>query len=94
MATFFMTGKYSPAAFQDMSPERTEKATALLRELGGKIQSIYALLGEQDLVFIVDLPGVQQAMKASVILTRLTGISFNTTPAVTVEEFDKLMTEI
>ncbi len=94
MATFFMIGKYSPTAFEEMSPERTGRAAAFLKELGGKIQSIYALLGEQDLVFIVDLPGVQQAMKASVVLTRLTGIAFSTTPAVTVEEFDKLMTEI
>jgi uncharacterized protein with GYD domain len=94
MATFFMIGKYSPESFKEMSPERTSRALDLLKELGGKIQATYALLGEQDLVFIVDLPGVHQAMKASVILTRLTGIAFSTTPAVTVEEFDKLMTEI
>jgi uncharacterized protein with GYD domain len=94
MATFFMTGKYSVDAFKEMSPERTDKALALLKELGGKIQSTYALLGEQDLVFIVDLPGIPQAMKASAILTRLTGIAFSTSPAVTVAEFDKLMGEI
>ncbi|MCK5571795.1 MAG: GYD domain-containing protein, partial [Bacteroidetes bacterium] len=64
MATFFMVGRYSVDAFKEMNPERTDKALALLKELGGKIQSTYALLGEQDLVFIVDLPGIPQAIKA------------------------------
>jgi uncharacterized protein with GYD domain len=52
---------------------------------------MYALLGEKDLVFIVTLPGTKEAMKASVSLSKLTGISFTTSPAVTVDEFDKIL---
>ena len=37
-------------------------------------------------------PGMEDAMRASVALTRLTGIGFNTTAAVTVDEFDRLTT--
>jgi hypothetical protein len=33
-------------------------------------------------------------MQASAALSKLTGISFTTSPAVTVEEFDKLMAEV
>ena len=55
---------------------------------------MYALLGEKDLVIILTFPGVEEAMKASVALSKLTGVSFTTSPAVTVEEFDKMMTEV
>jgi len=49
------------------------------------------VLGEHDLVFIVEFPTVEEAMVASVGLHRLTGISFTTSPVVDVERFDKLI---
>jgi len=33
-------------------------------------------------------------MKASIALNKLTGISFTTSPAVTVEDFDKFVSEM
>ena len=50
---------------------------------------MYALLGDNDLVFIVDLPSVEQAIKTSIDLYKLTRISFSSSPAVAVEEFDQ-----
>jgi uncharacterized protein with GYD domain len=85
-----MLGKYGAEALKGMSAGRTEKAKGVIAGLGGEVSAIYALVGAYDLVLIVDLPGVQEAMKASVELTKLTGISFSTSPAVIVEEFDKL----
>jgi uncharacterized protein with GYD domain len=90
MPTFCMFGKYSSDAVKEISAKRTVKATAMLNKVGGKVKAGYALLGETDLVLIVDFPGVQEAMKASVELNKLLGISFTTSPAVTLEEFDKL----
>ena len=94
MAIFFMFGKYSFEAMKEMSAERTEKAKGLIKEFGGEIISMYALLGENDLVFIINFPGIEQAMKASVALSKLTNISFTTLPAVTIEGFDKLISEL
>lgn len=94
MATYFMFGKYSAEALKGISAERTHKAAELIKKFGGEITAMYALLGENDLVLIVDFPNTDQVMKASVALNRLTGISFATCPAVTVEEFDRLMTEV
>lgn len=94
MMTFFMFGEYSSEALKGISAERTKKVAELINEFGGKVKSIYALLGEKDLVLIVTLPGIQEAMKTSVALNKLTGISFRTSPAVTVEEFDKIMSDI
>jgi uncharacterized protein with GYD domain len=94
MGTFFMFGKYSSEALKGMSAKRTGEANNLINKLGGKVISIYALMGAYDLVLIVNFPGVEQAMKASVALSKSTGVSFTTSPAVTVEEFDKMVSEV
>jgi uncharacterized protein with GYD domain len=91
MATFMMFGKYSAEALKGISADRTSKAADLMKGFGGDITSMYAILGGNDLVLIVDLPGVGEAMKASVALSKTTGIAFTTSPAVKVEDFDKLM---
>ncbi len=91
MAVFFMFGKYSSEAIKGISTKRTEKAVELIKKSGGEVKSMYALLAEQDLVLIVSFPGIEEVMKASVALTRQTGIAFTTAPAIEVGEFDKLM---
>jgi uncharacterized protein with GYD domain len=93
MPIFIMFGKYSAAAMKGMSADRTKKAISLLKKQGGKVKEMYALLGEKDLLLIVDFPGLDKAIKASVALGQMTGIAFATCPAVTVEEFDKLISQ-
>lgn len=94
MSTFFMFGRYSLEGLKAMSAERTTKIIDIVEKSGGKVNSMHALLGEYDLVFITDFPGIDQAIKTSVALTKMTNISFSTAPAVTVEEFDKLTADI
>ena len=94
MATYFMLGKYSSDAIKDVAADRTEKAIHLIKELDGKVHSMYALLGRYDLAMIVDLADNETAMKASLGLSLLTGITFTTLPAVTVNDFDKIIGEI
>jgi uncharacterized protein with GYD domain len=91
MATYLMFGKYSQEALKAISAKRTTEANALIKKHGGEFKSGYALLGEEDLVLIVDLPDTERAMKTSVALSKLLGIAFRTAPAVSVEDFDKLM---
>lgn len=94
MATFIMLGKYTSESLKGISPERTDQAVDLIKKCGGEVKSIYALLGKYDLIAIVDYPGVEQAMKASIALSKLTGIAFTTSQAISVEEFDKMIPEI
>ncbi|MBN1309387.1 MAG: GYD domain-containing protein [Chitinispirillaceae bacterium] len=94
MSRFFMFGKYVSDTAREMSSERTGKAVELLKKYGGNINSMYALLGEHDLALIVDFPGIEEAIKGSIALSKLTGILFTTSPAVTVDKFDKMMTEL
>jgi len=93
MPIFMMFGKYSSEALKGISPERTDKAVEVIKKNGGKVISMYAVLGEHDLVFTLDFPDSEKALAASVALNKLTGISFTTSPVVEVEKFDKLITE-
>ena len=55
---------------------------------------MYALLGEMDLALIAEFPDTFSAMKASIALSKLTGISFSTSEAMTVEEFDRMVSDV
>ena len=91
MTTYFMFGQYSVDSIKKISAKRTDDALAVIRDLGGEYKDGYALLGKYDLILIADFPGTEQAIKASVILTKKLGISFTTLPAVSVADFDKLI---
>jgi uncharacterized protein with GYD domain len=91
MATYVMLGKYTLEGLRGISAKRTDEARALLQQHGGELKALYALLGEVDILAIVELPDMARAMQLAVALTRLLGVRFTTAPAVTIEEFDKLM---
>lgn len=92
MAKFLMLGRYSSEAVKGIASERTKKVVGAIEKAGGKVDSMYALLGRYDLAFVVDFPGMKDVMKASIAITKATDIGFNTLPAITVEEFDKIAT--
>lgn len=94
MATFLMFGRYSEAAVKGISAKRTEKTVEILKKLGGQYTAGYALLGADDLVLIVELPGIDQAVQCSLELHKLTGISFRTCPAMPIDRFDELAAKI
>jgi uncharacterized protein with GYD domain len=94
MPIFMMFGKYTQEALQNVSAERTKKAVKIIEKNGGKVISMYAVLGEHDLVFTLDFPDADKALSVSMALNLLTGISFTTSPVVDVEQFDRLMSEI
>lgn len=91
MTTYFMFGRYSAQALKGISAERTKAAEELIGKMGGKIEAMYVLLGRYDLVLIVSLPALEDAIKASIALTKLTDIAFSTAPAMPVGDFDKLV---
>ncbi len=91
MATYVILGKYSLESVRQISANRSNETRALIKQHGGELKAAYALLGEVDLVLIVELPDNARAMKTSAALTKLLGIEFTTAPAMTIEEFDKLM---
>ncbi len=91
MATFIMMGRYSPDAMKQISAKRTTKGTQIVRQCGGELVAVYATMGKTDLLVVAEFPGIKEAMKASVGLNKALGISFSTVPAISIEEFDKLV---
>ena len=91
MSTYILFGKYSPGSIKEISADRTQKAIQVIADSGGSVESGYALLGETDLVLVTEFPNNAQAMKASVGLAKLLGVGFTTAPAVSMDEFDKLV---
>jgi uncharacterized protein with GYD domain len=94
MAIFLMFGKYSSEATKEISSDRTKKSRKVIQKNGGKIISMFAVMGEHDLVFTIDFPDADKAIATSVALHKLTGIHFTTSPVVDVEQFDKLVGEV
>jgi len=90
MATYVMFGKYSVEGLKGISAKRSDEAKALIEKHGGELKAGYAMLGGTDVLLIVELPDTARAMATSAALAKLTGIAFATSPAVTVEEFDRL----
>lgn len=94
METYFMLGKYSPGAVKHISAVRTHECTKIVEQLGGEIILLDALLGEYDIALIARFKSNTDALKASLVLERQTGITFTTMPAVGVADFDRLATEV
>lgn len=90
MAKYLMLGKYSVGAVKGIRAQRTKKVEALIKKQGGRIIGMYALIGPYDLAFIVDMPGNAAIVKTSIAITKLTGISFSTSPAMSIQEFDRI----
>ncbi|MEW6076021.1 MAG: GYD domain-containing protein [Candidatus Omnitrophota bacterium] len=89
MAKYLMLGKYSVEAVKNISSDRTKKVVEIIEKEGGKAEKMYVLIGNYDLAFIADFPGTKELLRASIAITKLTGIGFSSLPAVSVEEFDK-----
>jgi len=94
MAIFFMFGKYTAESRRQISAERTQQAIGAIKKLGGEVNAMHALLGPYDLLFCITIAGIEEAIKASLALSDLTGVSFTTCPAVTVEVFDRLVNSV
>lgn len=94
MPKFMMFGKYNQKSLKGSSKERTKKAFKIIENNGGTVISMYAAMGEHDLVLTLDFPDMEKALSTSAALTMLTGISFSTSPVVDVEHYDHLISMV
>lgn len=91
MAAYFLFGKYTAGAVKGISAERTKKAEEIIKQNKGQVHSMHVLLGEHDLVMLVDFPNSHDALKTSISLTEMSGIAFSTSESIPVDSFDQLM---
>ena len=62
MPIFIMFGKHTQDSLKDVSVQRTKKAVKIIEKNGGKVISMYVVMGEHDLVLTLDFPDAEKAM--------------------------------
>ena len=73
---------------------RSDKVKKNIEELGGRLIAAYYCLGEYDVVAVLEFPDNKTAMKAAVKNASIGHISITTMPAVTRDEWAKLLHQV
>ena len=95
MPKYLIQGRYTPEGIQGLAKDkasgRKAAVQAAMKNLKGKVESLYFALGSDDVVVIVEAPDniAVAAMSMSVGSTGL--INVRTTPLLTVEEVDQAL---
>ena len=76
------------------SPNRSEAAKALLREMGGEIKDIYYTSGQYDFVVIADAPDGDVMAKFVLAAGALGNVRTTTSRAFTEDEFQKMVSDL
>ncbi|PKP57949.1 MAG: hypothetical protein CVT88_08125 [Candidatus Altiarchaeales archaeon HGW-Altiarchaeales-1] len=64
MATYIMLGRYSVEGIKGVSKERTKLVVDEIKKKGGKVDAMYATLGNYDLCFIVHFQKFQKQQES------------------------------
>ena len=94
MNTFFMLGKYSPKGLRGIDGRRTRQIEELIGKSGGKLVCGFALLGEYDVVLVVELPNLEKAMRTAVAISQTTGLELKTSLAIPFSTFDQIVEDL
>jgi uncharacterized protein with GYD domain len=90
MARYLLQAAYTPEAWgaQLKNPQnRVEIVSELLRELGGKFETVYFAFGDYDIVAVMDLPDNVSAAAMSMVVSAGGSVkAVKTTPLMTVDE--------
>jgi uncharacterized protein with GYD domain len=79
---------------KDQGIARSDMVKRNIEGLGGKLLNAYYCLGEYDVVAVLQFPDNKTAMKAAVKNASLGHIQITTMPAVTRDEWAKLLREV
>lgn len=89
--------KFTPegiTTMKDQGISRSETVKRNIEELGGKLLNAYYCLGPYDVVAVLDFPDNKTAMKAAVKNAALGHIQITTMPAVSRDEWTRLLGEL
>jgi uncharacterized protein with GYD domain len=92
MPKYLIQGGYTPEGTKgvrkDGGSKRRQAAEALIKEVGGKLDSFYFTFGDNDFVGVADLPDNTSAAAISLAVNASGVTSLKTTPLLTPEELD------
>ena len=88
MRTFLLFSSLSPQGLQTLAttPERLLEVNREIERLGGRVVKQWALLGAYDFLSVVEAPDATVISRITVELASRGSASFETLPAITVEE--------
>jgi len=96
MPTYVTLWKYTRDGMMDMknTPDRYEAVKKIISDAGGKLLSIYGLVGEYDVITIMEMP--DEKVTASTILRICSKgrITSQTMTALSIDDFLKIAKEV
>ncbi|GAK57407.1 hypothetical protein U27_04374 [Candidatus Vecturithrix granuli] len=89
MMTYVSMLTYSAEGVKGISAARTAEAKEAIKRAGGKYIAGYDLLGMYDAMIIAEYPDPKAALKASMELNKLIGVSSRTMLALPINDDDE-----
>jgi uncharacterized protein with GYD domain len=95
MPKYLIQSSYSAEGLKglqkDKASGRKAAAIAATESVGGKLEALYYVLGEDDLIAIIDMPDNVSASALSLAVSGTGLVRTKTTALLTVEEVDKAL---
>ncbi len=93
MPYYVTLAKYTDQGIRNVkdSPKRADAFEAAIKANGGTLKDLYLVLGEYDLVAVIELPNDETAAKLSLATASLGNVRTTTLRAFNREEFRKII---
>ena len=92
MPTYVTLWKYTRDGLMDMknTPDRYEAVKKIISDAGGKLLSIYGLVGEYDVITIMEMPDEKVAASTILKICSKGRITSQTMTAISIDDFLKI----
>jgi len=96
MPTYVTLWKYTRDGLVDMknTPDRYEAVKKIISDAGGKLLSIYGLIGEYDVITIMEMPDEKVAAATMLKICSKGRITSQTMTALSIDDFLKIAREV
>lgn len=96
MSTYITLWKYTKDGLMDIkkTPKNFELAKKIIKNAGGKLLSIYGLIGEYDVITIMEMPDEKTAASTILRICSTGRITSQTMTALSIDDFLKIAKEV
>ena len=96
MPTYVTLWKYTKDGLMDIkkTPKRFELAKKIIEDAGGKLLFVYGLIGEYDVITVMEMPDEKVATSTILKICSTGRITSRTMTALSVDDFLKITQEV
>ena len=96
MPTYVTLWKYTKDGLMDIkkTPKRFELAKKIIEDAGGKLLFVYGLIGEYDVITVMEMPDEKVATSTILKICSTGRITSRTMTALAVDDFLKITQEV